>query len=361
MQKMAGNKHAIMRYRILDACFSNRMKKYYAEDLIQKCNQTLAEHYGSEESGISRRTFFDDLNDLDELVGEYGVEIQRLNDGHKKYYRYDQEGFSLFAKGFNDEELRFLKENIQTLQRFKGLPTFKWMDSLVSKLEDKLTLKTSVKNIIDYDDNADYSGIDWLKDCFDAIINQQPLRIDYRNFNNKEFHWTIHPYYIKQYNNRWFLMGYNPEFDDLSIIPLDRIDALDPLHVEFIPNSEIDFSTYFDHVIGVTVPKHDPVPVKLKFSVGRLQYILTKPIHHSQVCSNPSDGIILLHLIPNKEFESLLLSYGPDVEVLEPQELREQIKAIIAQMYNKYFSVQTGCTEPPYLCTVEKKHKDNNQ
>ena len=179
---MAGNKHALTRYRVLDACFSNRMRKYYAEDLISKCNEALAERYGTDDAGISRRTFFDDLNDLDSIVGEYGVEIQRLNDGRKKYYRYDKADFSLFTKGFNEEDLRALKENIQTLQRFKGLPTFSWMDSLVSKLEDKLTIKSSVKNIIDYEENTGYSGIEWLKDCFDAIIGQQTIRVDYRNF-----------------------------------------------------------------------------------------------------------------------------------------------------------------------------------
>ena len=224
---MEGNKHALTRYRVLDACFSKRMKKYYAEDLMQKCNEALAERYGSEDAGISRRTFFDDLNDLDSIVGEYGVEIQRLYDVRKKYYRYDKDDFSLFTKGFNENDLRALKENIQTLQRFKGLPTFDWMDSLVSKLEDKLTIKSSVQNIIDYEDNTDYSGIDWLKDIFDAIIGQQPLQVNYRKFDDTEFNWTIHPYYIKQYNNRWFLIGYNPEFDTLSTIPLDRIDDID--------------------------------------------------------------------------------------------------------------------------------------
>lgn len=120
--QMAGNKHALNRYRVLDACFSNWMRKYYAEDLIAKCNEALTERYSSGEIGISRRTFFDDLNDMDELVGGYGVEILRINDGRKKYYRYDKKDFSLFAKGFTEEELHALRENVQTLQRFKGLP-----------------------------------------------------------------------------------------------------------------------------------------------------------------------------------------------------------------------------------------------
>ena len=300
------------------------MKKYYAEDLIKKCNEALVEYYGKEESGISRRTFFDDLNDLDEIVGEYGVEILRLNDGRKKYYRYDREGFSLFTKGFTEDELRVLKENVQTLQRFKGLPTFQWMDSLVNKLEDKLTIKSSVSDILSYEENTDYVGIEWLKDVFDAIIGQQPLQIDYRNFDDKEFHWTIHPYYIKQYNNRWFLIGYNPEYKDLSNVPLDRIDDISPIHIEYIPNTDIDFEQYFSNVIG------------LHFTPNRIQYILTKPIHYSQICSSAEEGIVSLTLIPNKEFEALLLSYGPDVEVLQPESLRKQIKMKIEETLNLY-------------------------
>lgn len=355
---MAGNKHALTRYRVLDACFSNRMKKYYAEDLIAKCNEALFERYGSEDAGISRRTFFDDLNDLDNIVGEYGVEIKRLNDGRKKYYRYDKDDFSLFTKGFNEEDLRTLKENIQTLQRFKGLPTFAWIDSLVSKLEDKLTIKSSVGNIIDYEDNSDYSGIDWLKDCFDAIISQQPLRIDYRSFNDKEFRWTIHPYYIKQYNNRWFLLGKNPDYTNLSNIPLDRIDVIEPLHIPFIPNTEFDFDTIFEDVIGVTVTKAPAEDIKLRVSQKRLQYILTKPIHKSQICNDPELGIVSIKVVINKELEALLLSYGPDVEVLKPESLRNRIQAKVKESFDTYFSVQTSCTTSPYLCTVQPKQGD---
>lgn len=341
---MAGNKHALTRYRVLDACFSNRMKKYYAEDLMQKCNEALSERYGSNEMGISRRTFFDDLNDLDNIVGEYGVEIQRLNDGRKKYYRYDRDNFSLFTKGFSEDDLRSLKENIQTLQRFKGLPTFSWMDSLVNKLEDKLTIKSSVGNIIDYEDNAYYSGIDWLKDIFDAIIGEQPLLVTYRKFDDTEFNWTIHPYYIKQYNNRWFLIGYNPEFTNLSTIPLDRIDNIEPKHISFIPNTNTDFDKYFDNVVGVTIPKAPIETIKLRFSPSRLQYVLTKPIHKSQKCTDPDAGIVTLRLIPNNEMDSRILSFGPDVEVLEPDNYRERIQGKIKKSFEHYFDVQADCT-----------------
>ena len=333
---MSGNKHALTRYRVLDACFSNRMRKYYIEDLVEKCSEALAERYPSGDVIISRRTIFDDLNDLEELVSEYGVEIKRIQDGHKKYYRYDKENFSLFTKGFTEEELRLLRDNVQMLQRFKGLPSFEWMTSLVKKLEDRVTIKSSVNTILSYEENTDYSGIEWLKDCFDAIINQQPIKIEYRNFEGKEFKWVIHPYYIKQYNNRWFLLGKNTDYSTLTNVPLDRIDNIEPVHIGFIPNMEIDFDKYFEHIIGVTVPNSHIQEIRLRFTPKRLQYVLTKPIHKSQKCMDPDNGIIMLQLIPNKEFESLILSFGPDVEVIEPAELREQIYKRIEILYSLY-------------------------
>lgn len=355
---MAGNKHALTRYRVLDACFSNWVRKYYVEDLIELCSEALLERYPSKESGISRRTFFDDINDLDEIVSEYGIEILRINDGKKKYYRYSQENFTLFAKGFTEEELKVLRNNIQTLQRFKGIPTFQWMDSLINKLEDKLTLKSSISNIIDYDENVGYSGIEWLKDCFSAIVEQQPITIEYRSFEDREFQWTIHPYYIKQYNNRWFLIGLNPEYANLSTIPLDRIDDITPLHVPFIENTAIDFDRYFDTIIGVTLTNNPVEKVLLRFSPERIQYVLTKPIHKSQICSNPESGIVTLRLIPNRELEALLLSFGPDVEVLEPAFLRERIQTKVMKSYETYFSVHSGCTEAPYICNIESEQKN---
>ena len=86
---MATNKNAIVRYRALDKCFSSRTRKYYMNDLIEACRMALERQNGDSGSkgaeGVQRRQIFDDMNDM-ELM--YGVTIDRIQDGHKKYYRY---------------------------------------------------------------------------------------------------------------------------------------------------------------------------------------------------------------------------------------------------------------------------------
>jgi predicted DNA-binding transcriptional regulator YafY len=85
----------------------------------------------------------------------------------------------------------------------------------------------------------------------------------------------------------------------------------------------------------------------LKFSPERLPYVLSKPIHFSQVIENETEGIITLDIIPNKELISELIWFRDDVEVLFPDSLREEIMEKIAKMYQKYFGVKNDCTTEP--------------
>lgn len=177
-------------------------------------------------------------------------------------------------------------------------------------------------------------------------MNHQSIVIDYHPFGKEVLQWTIHPYYLKQYNNRWFLFGYNPEFDDLSIVPLDRIELISNSEQPFIENSIYNFGTYFNNIIGVSKEKGRCVEhIRLRFSSDRFPYVVSKPIHHSQKIENEKERIITLNVIPNKELVSELIWFRDDVEVLSPDFLREEIKEEIANMYKKYFDVKNDFTK----------------
>ena len=40
------NKNALLRYQILDRCFSDRHRRYEIEDLVDKVNEALLDMYG---------------------------------------------------------------------------------------------------------------------------------------------------------------------------------------------------------------------------------------------------------------------------------------------------------------------------
>lgn len=339
---MSSNKHAQIRYKVLDDCFSNFRKQYYFEDLLDECNYALSD-YGSD--GIMTRTLRADISDMRKMCMKSGVEILALkNNAGDYYYRYSKKGFSIYNSGLNENDINQLKETISMLQRFKGAPSLDWVSEIIVKFQDKLNLRGASQSVVGYHENADYTGLDWFQEIFDAIINKSVLIINYRTFSETPYEWIVHPYYLKEYNNRWFLLGLNEEKQVILNIALDRIDDIDQIKKEYIP-STINFETYFDNIIGVTLPDGQIETIRLQFSEHRFPYVMTKPIHKSQHIVDIDKRIIEINVIPNKELESLILSYGNDVEVLAPAGFRDKIIGLIKESYEKYSSVQIDCTE----------------
>ena len=278
---MASNKHAQIRYKVLDDCFSNFRRKFYFNDLLERCNEALRELYGEDHSGIKTRTLRSDISYMRDRAGEAGVEIEVLEDRNGNYYRYSEKDFSIYKRGLGEDDLAQLKETIMMLQRFNGMPNFDWMSELVVKLEDKLNLRGTSQSVVGYDDNKSYTGLDWFQDLFDAIINKTVLRVTYTTFTEITNECIIHPYYIKEYNNRWFLFFINEENMALYNIPLDRIEDVQQVNKEYI-SSETNIEKHLENVIGVSVYPADIENIRLKFSKHRFPYVMTKAMHHSR-------------------------------------------------------------------------------
>lgn len=169
---MASNKHAQIRYKVLDDCFSNFRRKFYFEDLLDKCNEALRELYGEDHTGIKTRSLRADISYMRDRASEEGVDVEAKDDGNGFYYRYSEPNFSIFKRGLAEDDLAQLKETILMLQRFKGMPNFNWMSELVVKLEDKLDLRGFSRSVVGYDENKSYIGLDWFQEIFDAIVNK---------------------------------------------------------------------------------------------------------------------------------------------------------------------------------------------
>ena len=178
----------------------------------------------------------------------------------------------------------------------------------------------------------------------DAAINKKTLLLQYRTYIGKETSSVIHPYHVREYNNRWFLFGLEESSTGTPRIanrPLDRIVKLSLSNVEFIPNTIEDFSTRFDDIVGVSTPDApgNIEHVKLKFDEDRYPYIVSKPIHHSQTIVSDEEHIIQIDVRPNKELKSIIFSFCPQVEVLSPEWLREEIKGKMEENLKKYLTV----------------------
>lgn len=178
-----------------------------------------------------------------------------------------------------------------------------------------------------FENNADLSGIENISTLADAIVNKYPIKLAYQPYWAEQQQIIyVHPYHLKQFNNRWFLIGKPENLDAIHNYAVDRIKAVEHLSKKYI-ESDIDFSEYFDDVIGVSVSDGPIEHLELMVSKFRYPYIQTKPLHWSQRHIKEKDTddhvFISLDVIPNRELISLLLSFGSDVIVISPKEIQD--------------------------------------
>ena len=344
---MPTNKNAQLRYRILDRCFSNFHRKYAIEDLLNEVNEALIDLYGPQ-AKISIRQIREDLKYMRDSMGfDAPIVAFRFGEGNRCFYRYDDKDFTIFNNELTDKELHDLCSIIEMLQKYRGMPSSNWLEPVISNLEYRFGIKPRRENLISFEQNEQLRGLEHLSTIIDATANHQPLSIKYVSYKGKHIVATIHPYYVKQYNSRWFLFGLNEEYGDISNMALDRIESVMANHVVFQPNRTIDFNAYFEDVVGVTLPKHHVVKedVVLRFAVERYPYIASKPLHHSQRPLAGTTDTVVLSVRPNLELQALILSFGPDVEVVSPAWLRDEISRKIEDTSKNYKSMQKDCTD----------------
>lgn len=333
---MATNKHAMIRYQALDRCFSNRYKRYYIEDLVEECNKAIYEFTGSLE-GVKKRTIFSDISYMESPQG-WNAPIKRVYEGKRCYYVYEEVNFSINKKDLSEAELETIDEALVMLNRFKGVEGFDWVDEFVTNFEDKLGRKKNEVPVIGYQKNPFLKGIGNLSVIYNYIVNRQVLKITYEHFVKGKMVHVVHPYYLKEYNNRWFLFGITEQKRDFLIsLPLDRMVDIEPMHIEYIPNLNFNFEEYFEDVVGVSVPMSGtPDKVVLKFEKSRFPYVETKPLHPSQRIIDKDECIVQIEVHQNSELDSLIFSFGDQVEVLAPDSLRNKFKARIDKLSEKY-------------------------
>ena len=335
---MATNKHATIRYHALDRCFSNYGRKFFIGELIDACNIAIYEFAGIED-GVKRRQVFDDITFMESEQG-WSIPLERMKDGKRVYYRYSDKSFSIKNLGINQVEAEQLKETLTILTRFKGMPQFEWIEEMQIRLEDTFKLKGNIQSSVGFEQNPFLKGLNHFTGIFNAIQHEVTLKVKYQGYKqDKRIQVILHPWYLKQYNNRWFLFGLNEDYKSITNLALDRIIEFEESNIKFRKNDEVNFNEYFDDVIGVTV-KSDSFVEKLLIRISKeiWPYIESKPMHGSQKIKNrtESDVLIELDVQINHELMSLLFSYMDAIEVIEPESLRERFKSLSETIYKKY-------------------------
>ena len=327
---MAVTKKPLVSYKILDSCFKNPYKVFTIDILLSTVNEKLMDLLDDESQCIKLRQLQDDIAFMKSSEG-WGIELADMKEGKKRIYRYEDLDFSINNAPLNEVEMDQFQSAIQVLSQFEGMPQFEGIQSIIAKLKTDLKITTNEKPFIGFDSFQDLKGIEHFSLLYNAVQNKTPLEISYKDFKTEEpYTYIFHPYYLKQYNNRWFLFGLHPESWKLDWnVAIDRIVAVSPIDIPFVANETIDWQEYFSDMIGVSRAEGAVLEnVVLHFNQLTGKYMENKSLHETQKHKwiNEDTLELKIKVILNYELERLILSYGDSVTVIEPQHLIDKIK-----------------------------------
>jgi len=326
--KMPANRNALVRYKTIDKCLQNRYREWSLDDLIDACSDALYDYEGILK-GVSKRTIQADIQLMRSDKLGYNAPIIVID---KKYYSYEDKDYSITNIPITDQDLGQLNETIEFLKQFKGFSHFKELDGMVQKLEDHVySKKTKQKPVIDFEKNENLKGLEYLDELYQSIIKKRAIKMTYQSFKARQANsFDFHPYLLKEFRNRWFIIGTKKKREGLLNLALDRIISIersDSLYIE----QPINFNAhdYFKDTIGVSVsPNLEPEQVILFITHKHAPYVLTKPFHSSQkLIEKDHYGVtISLDVQHNFELEKDILGLGDGIKVIAPRRLKQNIK-----------------------------------
>ncbi len=333
---MANVKNASIREIVIDRCLRHPGGRS-VQQIMKECNDALDLHgFRLVTSPNTIRTDFINIENRWHQV----IDCKRK--GRNLYYYYRDPNFSIFNNPLSEEEILKVYGALEVMERFKGQAGFDWIEEVSAHLRVSLNMGKTPESIISYDDNAQLKGMQHFAQLHEYIRSQQPIIVEYQPYNNPELmEETIHPYFLKQYNSRWFVLGYNPKYDAITNFALDRINTIQRSSVKFIPNTKYDFKEYYKDVIGVTIEDENQMPEEILIEVDGQQYpyVSSKPMHPSQHLvrfEENGNAVIMLKVIPNFELKQQILSYGKNMLVITPENLRTEIKEEIENLLKQY-------------------------
>ena len=343
---MPVSKDAMARYRIIDRLLADPNRDYTTKQIYEQVNWACP--------NVTLRMIQKDIKALEE---EFGKKLVR-NAGRKGTVRYVDQSQPLFYQELTNDEEEVLREVLRSLGQFDGLDNFTWLELLKKKLD--LVPEGKQQPLISFSKNEGLQLPDTLLGrLFSAISRKNVIRITYLVFGRNPKQYTVYPYQLKQFNDRWFLLctpvadefyPFDPEF--IATFPLDRI-ASEFEYIEDIQYIEtpVDLRSRFDEIIGVTLHKDVPIE-EIYFAVHKdsLPYIQTKYIHTSQVqlegeweeafryrYPRLNDWTFFsIECRPNTELYARFASYGKNIMLIEPLHMRKHMEELLKSAAGNY-------------------------
>lgn len=332
---MPANKYAAIRYRVIDQMIGNKYQPYPTkEDLRQACEEAI---YGSTSGDhISDSTL---EKDLQYMKLEYDAPI-KFSRSHGGYY-YAEEGYSI---DLNSEQVEAIKMAANVLSQFRNTEVFAEFHSAIDKILDRVNISPDIQDqaiqeYVQFETAPVVLGTEFLGPLLEAIKSKNTVDIEYKKFQSESSsERRINPYLLKEYQNRWYVIGYDTNDGFVKTYSLDRIHKVELTAKRFEVDKAFNVDRFFQHNVGITTIDKDPEKVVLSVTPLEGMYLKSQPLHWTQQVleDNDKECQLRIEVVVTKELVMKLLSFGSGVKIISPNNLRELVKKELQSSINNY-------------------------
>lgn len=333
-------KNALIRYRIIDRCLRNSFKPFPSKSEIREaCEESL---FGqSDGENICDSTIEKDMFAM-KMELDAPIKYSKKNLG----YFYTDSNFSLDEVPLTEDDLEAIRFATNTLTQFKDVGMFKQFGHAIEKIVDSVSIASNQKEdtitkYVQFEVPIKTKGAEFLNPLLIACRDKKAVYFDYESFQTqKSKPRKVLPLLLKEYRNRWYCISQDLTKDTIITYALDRITNLENSDEDVLTPVLFKSEQFFKHSVGITASNEEPKMVVFKASNVAAKYIESQPFHSSQIVSKTGKNKTTFELFVfiTEELIRTLLSYGGEIEVVEPASLRIELVKRAKSMLEQYNS-----------------------
>ena len=291
-----------------------------------------------------KRLTFQEINELWQESGlGYGEELPlKTFHNHKKAIK---DIFDVYIECDRKDGYRYY---IDEPERIEGNNLRSWLISSYATL-NQIQADNKLEDRIIFEEIP--SGQTWLTCIADAMRRNHVLSITHQGFGKPEpSTFDIEPYFLKVVKRRWYVVARSPYYSERNkeqgvkpndvylVYALDRISDIQDTGKTFKMKKNFDVHSYFEGCCGIITSNESPQKIVLRAYNGFADYLRTLPLHESQreIGSDDESTLFEYHLKPTFDFYQLVLAQGDQVEVLEPESVRDEMRNFAKNMLDYY-------------------------
>lgn len=333
------NKNAFTRYRLIDQRLTNKTAPPPSlDELVEYVSDKL-------DMNISVSSIQKDIYAM-RYDHQLGFNAPIEFDRYKRGYVYTEPDYSISRIPISAEDLSGLEFAITILEQFKDIPAIKVFEDAITKLassvKQNIEHEAGNSNVFILDRPNSYKGIEFMPLIVEAIRERREIVLRYKPFGKEEKKHTVHPFFIREYKGRLYLIArdIHPTKESKTLtFSFDRMVDVIKMNNTFGEES-VNNKAYFNSTIGISNTDEKPQQIILQFAPRLANYLISQPLHHSQqiIKKDQTQFTISVEVVINYELTERIKGYGAEVKVLKPESLANEIKRSAQEVLNLYKS-----------------------